>query len=190
MVAAGVDLFAERGFASVSMIQVVEKAEAPRGSIYYHFPGGKNQLGVEVAANWRHEVERLAFRLASRADSAESFLMSYLDHIGKILTSSSYGRGCPMAGIMSNLGSDEPDDLREAVGDTFTVWIASIAKGLVSKGLNPAHARHVAAIIVVAIEGLTVVSRATHTMEPFAQVKDMVPTLVATAPPAKEKAAG
>jgi hypothetical protein len=56
MVEAGADLFAEHGFAAVSMPQVMAKAHAPRGSIYHHFPGAKRRSDVEVTAWRRHNL--------------------------------------------------------------------------------------------------------------------------------------
>src|SRR6476469_10368116 len=42
-------LLAERGYAGMELRDVAERGEAPRGSIYHHFPGGKAQLAAEAA---------------------------------------------------------------------------------------------------------------------------------------------
>ena len=54
MVEAGITLFGKGGYTNVSLLDVVEEAKAPRGSIYHHFPGGKDELATEVAAAWRY----------------------------------------------------------------------------------------------------------------------------------------
>src|ERR1043165_2757033 len=43
-------LLAEKGYAGMELRDVAERGEAPRGSIYHHFPGGKRQLAAEAAA--------------------------------------------------------------------------------------------------------------------------------------------
>jgi AcrR family transcriptional regulator len=42
------ELFRRQGYAATGLKQVVAAANAPFGSLYHHFPGGKEQLGDEV----------------------------------------------------------------------------------------------------------------------------------------------
>ena len=58
MVAAGEDLISHRGY-GITMLDVIERAEAPRGSIYYHFPNGKQELAIEVAHKVGREIDVL-----------------------------------------------------------------------------------------------------------------------------------
>src|SRR5689334_23172401 len=55
-------LLAERGYAAMELRDVAERGDAPRGSIYHHFPGGKSQLAAEAAAlegeRVRAQIER------------------------------------------------------------------------------------------------------------------------------------
>src|SRR5712691_9078349 len=44
MVASAVDLLARRGLQATSFSEVLEHSGAPRGSVYHHFPGGKDQM--------------------------------------------------------------------------------------------------------------------------------------------------
>src|SRR5437667_12854075 len=44
MVASAVDLLARRGLQATSFSEVLEHSGAPRGSVYHHFPEGKNQM--------------------------------------------------------------------------------------------------------------------------------------------------
>ena len=44
MVIGAAQLLAERGLQDTSFSQVLELTGAPRGSIYHHFPGGKDEL--------------------------------------------------------------------------------------------------------------------------------------------------
>lgn len=181
MVDAGVTLFGQCGYTNASLFEVVELAQAPRGSIYYHFPGGKDELAVEVAAAWRYKIEREAARLASRSANVEAFLCAVLDNTRKSLLASDYADGCPMSGIIANVGGGSEEPLRKAVGATFNGWVDALTAGLVSKGLKQKQARHMAVTVVVAIEGAITVSRATCDAAPFADIQEMVGTLLAAA---------
>src|SRR3546814_14245285 len=44
-------LMSRRGYAGVGLNEIVEKSGAPKGSLYHHFPEGKEQLAV-AALDW------------------------------------------------------------------------------------------------------------------------------------------
>src|SRR5690242_20447853 len=52
MVRAAVELFRERGYAATSFGDVLARSGAPRGSIYHHFPGGKEELAAEALSRY------------------------------------------------------------------------------------------------------------------------------------------
>ena len=47
MVQAARQLIRERGYHATAFSDVLELSGAPRGSVYFHFPGGKTQLAIE-----------------------------------------------------------------------------------------------------------------------------------------------
>ncbi|MDT7695716.1 MAG: TetR/AcrR family transcriptional regulator, lmrAB and yxaGH operons repressor, partial [Pseudonocardiales bacterium] len=49
MITAARRLFRERGYLGTAFSDVLAESGAPRGSVYFHFPGGKEELGTEVA---------------------------------------------------------------------------------------------------------------------------------------------
>src|SRR5215470_296679 len=49
MIAAARRLFREHGYQGTALSDVVTESAAPRGSVYFHFPGGKEELATEVA---------------------------------------------------------------------------------------------------------------------------------------------
>jgi TetR/AcrR family transcriptional repressor of lmrAB and yxaGH operons len=178
MVQAGLELFTERGFASVSLIQVVERASAPRGSIYHHFPGGKKQLSIEVAVSWRHTLERVVLRLGAKADSPESFLRSYVEHFRTLMTSADFGAGCPLVSLSSDVGELGCEELRVAIGLTFSTIIDCVSTELLRKGVDRARAPMIAATVCSATHGALTISRATRTAAPFEQIQAMIPSLL------------
>ena len=76
MVAGAVRLLAQRGLQATSFSSVVATTNAPRGSIYHHFPGGKEELvAAAIAATERHALGLLEQqRGASAVEVAQSFL--------------------------------------------------------------------------------------------------------------------
>src|SRR5689334_9309655 len=70
MVQAARQLIRERGYNATAFSDVLELSGAPRGSVYFHFPGGKTQLAMEAAEAHAHEQVTLIDRAADQADSA------------------------------------------------------------------------------------------------------------------------
>lgn len=178
MVRAGLELFTERGYSSVSLIQVVQRARAPRGSIYYHFPGGKRELSIEVAASWQHTLEQVISRLGAATDDAGSFLRSYVDHFRGLIVSADFTVGCPMVTLSADSGAEGGEEIRAAVARTFTALVDRVGAELAAKGVDRARAPMIASTVVSATQGALTVSRVIRSAEPFEQIQAMIPSLL------------
>jgi TetR/AcrR family transcriptional repressor of lmrAB and yxaGH operons len=71
IVRAAVGLFQQRGYHGVGLTEILAEAQAPKGSLYHHFPEGKAQLAVAAVesiagayeaafASWRARGENTA----------------------------------------------------------------------------------------------------------------------------------
>src|SRR5215471_14393324 len=67
MIAAAAELFRQRGYHAATFSDVVTKSGAPRGSTYFHFPGGKQELAREAIARAGDEMEELVDEAARHA---------------------------------------------------------------------------------------------------------------------------
>jgi AcrR family transcriptional regulator len=179
MVSAGEDLISQRGY-GVTMLEVIERADAPRGSIYYHFPNGKQELAFEVARKVQREIVSLIDYMSAKVADPTQFLKRLIDHHRKRLVNSDYGLGCPLMGIITS-GEIESVELGEAVAATFNTWHNAIATALTSKGISPAQSVQLASITVTGIEGSIVVARAKRSPQPFQDLSRCIPVLVASA---------
>src|SRR6201996_3886377 len=78
MVAAARRLFREHGYLGTALSDVVTESAAPRGSIYFHFPGGKEELATEVtllhASDRIADINRAAAASATAAQLVEIFV--------------------------------------------------------------------------------------------------------------------
>lgn len=177
MVSAGEDLLSQRGY-GVTMLDVIERAEAPRGSIYYHFPNGKLELAIEVADKVRREVDELVTYHSRKIAEPIPFLQKLVDHHRKRLVNSGYELGCPLMGIITS-GDIESPELQAAITAAFTVWIGAISRELVAKGLTEAQGNQLASLLVSGVEGCIVVARAKQSSVPFTDFSKSIPLLVA-----------
>ena len=57
-------LFQSQGYSATTMSQVLQESGAPKGSLYYYFPQGKEQLAIEAIGLIRQKIEeKIRWRL-------------------------------------------------------------------------------------------------------------------------------
>src|SRR5258707_3064675 len=79
MIAAARRLFREYGYLGTALSDVVTESAAPRGSIYFHFPGGKEELAGEVTL--LHAGDHIAHinRAAAATSTARQLIEVFID---------------------------------------------------------------------------------------------------------------
>jgi AcrR family transcriptional regulator len=169
MVKAARQLIRERGYHATALSDVLELSAAPRGSVYFHFPGGKTQLAVEAAQAFAAEQADLIERAAQESDSAVEVISAYVTRTRENLIQSNYTEGCTIAPLVLE-GAGESDLLANAVSAAFSVIIESLAFQFAVFGMARASARELAEVVVSSVEGALVTARAFRSPTPFDSV--------------------
>src|SRR6202451_1519884 len=97
MVQSPASLIGQRGMNATSFSEVLADSGAPRGSIYHHFPEGKNQLARD-AIRWTSD-RVLAYQGAVTPTSASGVLERFVGMWRQVVASSGGGSGCVVAGV-------------------------------------------------------------------------------------------
>ncbi|WP_433307078.1 TetR/AcrR family transcriptional regulator [Actinoplanes sp. CA-030573] len=160
MIDGAVRLLAQQGLQATSFAEVLQLTGAPRGSIYHHFPGGKDQL---VAA----AVEAAGARAIGVLDglagqSPERVTEAFLGLWRLLLERTGMTAGCAVLAVTVATRSDE---LVSGAGAVFRAWRSRLSDLFEAGGLPDAGA--FAATLVAASEGAVVMARAERSMEPF-----------------------
>ncbi len=96
-VEATVGLLQRKGYAASGLNEIVARSGAPKGSLYFHFPGGKEELALAAMERAGARLQRaIAAILDSREDLAGG-LAALVDSLAAGLESSGYHDGCPIA---------------------------------------------------------------------------------------------
>ena len=166
MVLAARTLYQKQGFAGTAFSDVLEKTGAPRGSVYFHFPGGKDQLAREVVELHRAATLGWLDRLASASSSADELLGGFLRAARDRLVHMEFREGCAIAAVVveSPLGTTELADTAETA---LTVIGDHLTSLLIALGETEERARGRAVATLVAYEGALIVARATRNTEAF-----------------------
>jgi TetR/AcrR family transcriptional regulator, lmrAB and yxaGH operons repressor len=173
MVAGAARLLAQRGLQETSFSEVLELTGAPRGSIYHHFPNGKDQLiasAIDLAgANAISQIEQ------SRGQSAERVTGHFIGLWRELLVRSQFTAGCSVLAV--TIATDS-SDLLDHAATVFRTWRERLAELLHQGGLTEGDAARFAAILIAATEGGVVLSRAEQSMEPFDLVAEQLSSQV------------
>ncbi|MCU1527258.1 MAG: hypothetical protein JWP75_1021 [Frondihabitans sp.] len=177
MVEGAVRLLAQRGLQETSFSSVLELTKAPRGSIYHHFPDGKDQLVAEaVDLAGAHAAAAME---PARGSSADDIAARFLSLWRSVLTYSDYTTGCSVLAV--TVASDS-NDLLSHTAEVFRAWRAQLAELLQRGGLSATDARRFAASLIAGSEGAVVMSRAEKSVEPFDLVAESLRAQVASLP--------
>ena len=165
MIDSAVTLLAIRGLQGTAFSDVLERSGAPRGSIYHHFPEGKDQL-VDAAIELAGER---ALRVLDAVDGAPGVDVTqyFLELWRQVLQRSNLRAGCAVLAV--TVATDSPDLLDHAAS-VFRAWRGRLAELYVRGGIEPGDAARFAATLVAASEGAVVLSRAERSLDPFEAV--------------------
>jgi len=175
MIESAIRLLARHGYQAASFGAVLEASKAPRGSIYYHFPGGKNQLiaaAIEVAGE-----RAVALIRSMHGRSAAEIIDGFTGSWRAVLQLSEFGAGCSALAV--TVSADEPE-LLERTGAVFRSWRQAIADVLEASGLRTPQANDLSMMMLAACEGAVVLCRAQHSFEPLETVTSQLKLLAAT----------
>ncbi len=145
---------------------MLAEANAPKGSFYYHFPGGKAQLAEVAVSAASDQIVALIGRAFDRAPDFKTGAGELARLVGDWFARSDYREGCPITSVHLETTSDLPG-ISQATSAAFSAWIAAIERWCIEHGFDPAEARSLAMGLVLAIEGAWILARATRTREPF-----------------------
>jgi TetR/AcrR family transcriptional regulator, lmrAB and yxaGH operons repressor len=162
MVAGAARLLAQRGLQATSFSAVLAETNAPRGSIYHHFPGGKEELVTAAIEATRQQALSLIDQDmgAPAVEVAESFLATWRG----LLTRAQFDAGCALVAVTV---AAETDALRQRAAEAFRDWRDRLACALEAGGLSEAGAGSTAAMLLAASEGAVVMCRAEQDIRPF-----------------------
>jgi TetR/AcrR family transcriptional regulator, lmrAB and yxaGH operons repressor len=157
-IATAARLFHHQGYHGTGLAQLLTESGAPKGSFYFHFPGGKEQLAVEAVEASSATVEALIAGAAQRAHDAPDVVHRAGRAIARWLEKSNFEDGCAVATLAAEAAGTSPA-LRDACEKAYANWRRLFADALRERGVAASAARELATLTVAAIEGATLIAR-------------------------------
>jgi AcrR family transcriptional regulator len=166
IIGASAELMRLQGYNATGIKQIVAAAKAPFGSIYHHFPGGKEQLGAEAVRVSGKLYEELIPAVFDPAPDLPTAVRMFFAGAGEHLVETGFQDACPIATIALEVSSTS-EPLRLACADVFDSWVRAGMPRFEAAGLRDATARALVIAMICALEGAFVLARASRSTEPL-----------------------
>ncbi|MDE3720673.1 TetR/AcrR family transcriptional regulator [Nocardiopsis sp. N85] len=176
-------LIEAQGYFGTGLNRVLAESGAPRGSLYFHFPEGKDQLVAGALAEGGREVDDLIASAEAEGLDAVGIVRRLLDVLATRLEASAYDKGCPVATVALEVsGSPERggnERLREICAGVYAGWERALADRLVVEGRSRPEADTAAEAALAQVEGALLLARTRHDRAPLDRAARAVETLLA-----------
>jgi len=156
---ASAELFRRRGYAGTGLKQISQASHAPFGSLYHHFPGGKEELGEDVIRQAGEFFRVLVESVFEGETDLPTGVRAVFDGAAETVRVTDFQDACPIAVIALEVASTN-ERLRVATADVFESWITSATARFTAAGFPKRRARELALALIAALEGAFVLARA------------------------------
>ena len=175
--AAAAKLFRQRGYHGTALQDILAAGGSPRGSLYFHFPKGKEEIG-EAALTLAGEAVRQAIAKAAEAsDNVEMFLTRVVRGMAADLERSDFKEGCPIATTALET-SAQSEVLGAATRNAFQKWELEIKRGLFRFGIAAGDADLAATLVLSQLEGALLLARTYRSLEPLHRAEQAMKLLL------------
>jgi TetR/AcrR family transcriptional repressor of lmrAB and yxaGH operons len=170
-------LLQRQGLNGTGVLEVLQESGAPRGSLYFHFPGGKEQLTIEAIEYSRAVVSAWLRKSLDAYREPGAAFVDITERYARRLERSEYTLGCPIAAVALE-GTPLSDQLRRASEAALAEWEDLLSGYLEGHGVEPARAQALATAFICSLEGALMVARARRSAEPMRAVGALIPALL------------
>jgi TetR/AcrR family transcriptional repressor of lmrAB and yxaGH operons len=175
--AAAAKLFRQQGYHGTALQDILAAGGSPRGSLYFHFPGGKEQIGQAALTLAGEAVRQAIAKAAETSDNAETFLVRIVRGMAADLERSDYKEGCPIATSALETAA-QSEALGAATRGAFQKWELEIKRGLFRFGMPAGDAELVATMVLSQLEGALLLARTYRSLEPIHRAEQALRRLV------------
>ncbi len=154
------DLFCSYGYNGTSLKQITARSGLPTGSVYHHFPGGKEQVGVAVVQHFgRVYGEQVLAAVRAAGDDRGAMIRAVFDGAASVVEFGGFVDPCPIGGVARE-SAGASGVLADACDDVFRRWSDAAAE-VFQGDLDFAMA------LIAALEGGFIMARVRRSGEPL-----------------------
>lgn len=171
------DLLEKQGYHGTGLNEIVKESGAPKGSLYYYFPAGKEQITAEaVLQSGRVTSERIHAGLME-SSSAPKAIHDFILLIAENVERSGFAAGSPLTAVAMETAT-QSERINLACRAAYEMLQMAFKEKLLESGLPKFKAEELATFIVASVEGGIILSRTSHTADPLRNVAKQLKLLL------------
>jgi TetR/AcrR family transcriptional repressor of lmrAB and yxaGH operons len=176
---AAAKLFQLQGYSASGVNEIIRESSSPRGSFYYYFPDGKEQLAEETVRLTGGEIKELLAASFANASSFADGVDGICAGIAQWFAASAYTKGCPITSVHLEQSPQNPR-LTAVCSEVFANWVGVVEKHAHQQipDIDAARANELAQALILSLEGAWILSRASQSKQPFFIAAKMVKGLL------------
>jgi TetR/AcrR family transcriptional regulator, lmrAB and yxaGH operons repressor len=163
ILSAALRLFRKRGYHGAGLNDILEMANAPKGSLYHHFPDGKEEIGVAVVTEITRNI--LMLFASSRARTTAAVVLQAGEQMSHTIERTNHEL-CTLFTAFLAERSTSPK-LGLAVANAYAEMTEAIQTRLLADGMKPRLAKDRATAVVMLLEGGAMIAQAQQSVAPF-----------------------
>ena len=176
------DLMEKQGYHATGLNEIVKESGAPKGSLYYYFPDGKEQITAEaVVQSGRAVSERIRAGLKT-SSSAPKAIHDFILLVAENVERSGFAAGSPLTAVAMETAT-KSERINAACRDAYAMLQSAFQEKLLESGLSKAKAEELGTFITASIEGGIILSRTAHTADPLRVVAKQLRNAIASQMP-------
>lgn len=170
-------LLEAQGYHGTGLNQILRESGAPKGSLYYYFPDGKEELSAEaIERSGRMVEERIRAQLSGDGEAA-SAVRAFIETIAHHVESSDFRCGGPLMTVAMETATTS-ERLNQACREAYARIQHAFEEKLLRSGYPAETATRLALLINAAIEGGVLLCRTQHSGDPLRQIAILVESTI------------
>lgn len=171
-------LFFTQGYHATGLNQIIKESEAPKGSLYYYFQGGKEELALECIRRIGKDVADTFWNRLSGERPVSEVLPKMMLELAEEMKQQNFKNFMPFSFWAAAETSCVSNPLRQACTDVFRSWQNVLADKLVLDGVPRKEADSLSLLLITMMEGMLIVATTTEDVTPLLTAADYVPKLI------------
>jgi TetR/AcrR family transcriptional repressor of lmrAB and yxaGH operons len=177
MVSTTIALLELQGYHATGLNQIIQESSTPKGSIYFHFPGGKEDLVMEAVLSAGESVRLKVLHALNSNEDLGKAIKEFILTISCELEKSDFRKGCPVAAVAVEVSATH-DKLRAACEKVYESWFLLVKERFLKAGLDIESAESWTTLVWSAIEGSLILSRNQRSTRPLNIVANQFEVLI------------
>ncbi len=177
IIATTCELLDLQGYCATGLNEIIRASGRPKGSLYYYFPGGKEELTEEALEHvGRLVLGRIETHLRAVGPPGDA-IGGFIRLVAQNVEAAEYKAGGPITTVALETAATS-ERLRLCCERIYAAWHEAFRRKLVGGGVQPERTEDLATLTLAALEGGILLCRTQRSRRPLEQVASALQTLI------------